>query len=309
MQRADARLAGGRRRAGTGAGRQGTGPAADRLDHLSLASAAPVGGDDVIAVIGRPGRYGQARSGVLPVASLLLLRLVLLGAIAGHVAEAGWQPVEVLLQVAAAAAAAARLEREIVALLGPEILVTLTLGPAARATAALEVRQYRLLPGVEALAMHKLAHRAVVVVAGDLDSVVQGVQADESVAAQALAGRRAASRRLGRVTQQIVHGIVDPANGAPVLQEAATAVAAVGVTPRCHRCRGFAQGRVSLSPWVSRATFLVERLGDVESKIENFGGYRWTDARGWLRDARLSPSSSSFSVTSHATAKYNREKP
>lgn len=129
----------------------------------------------MIAVIGRSGRHGQARSGVLPVASFLLLGFVLVGTITGHVAEAGWQPVEILLQVAAAAAAAARLEREIVALLGPEILMTLTLGPAASATAALQVREYRLLPGVEALAMHKLADRAVVVVAGDLDRVVQGV--------------------------------------------------------------------------------------------------------------------------------------
>lgn len=144
MERADARLAGGRRRAGTGAGRQGTGPAAAGLDHLCLAGAAPVGGDDdVIAVIGRPGRHGQARAGVLPVASLLLLGLVLLGAVAGHVAEARRQPVEVLLQVAAAAAAAAGLEREIVALLRPEVLVTLTLGPAARAAAALEISSYQ----------------------------------------------------------------------------------------------------------------------------------------------------------------------
>jgi len=239
VKRADAGLAGGRRRAGTGAGRQGAGSAATRLDHLRLAGAATVRGHDVIAVIARrTGRHGQARPGVLTVAPLLLLRLVLVGAIAGHVAETGRHPVEVLLQVTAAAAAAARLEREIVALLCPEILVTLTLGPAAGAAAALQVREYRLLPGVEALAMHELADRAVVVVAGDLDRIVQGVEADEGVAAQALARRRAAARRLARA-QQVVHGIVgaNATASTPVLQETATtaaAVTAVGVTPRCH---------------------------------------------------------------------------
>lgn len=150
----------------------------------------------MIAVTRRPGRDSQTRPGVLPIAPLLLLRLVLVGTIAGYIAEAGRHPVEILLEVAAAAAAAAGLEREIVALLGPEVLVTLTFGPAARPAAALQIRQYRLLPSVEALAMHELADRAVVVVAGDLDRVVQGVEADEGVAAQALAGRRAATRRL-----------------------------------------------------------------------------------------------------------------
>lgn len=189
----------------------------------------------MVAVIGRAGRHGQARPGVLTVAPLLLLRLVLLGAIAGHVAEAGRHPVEVLLEMTAAAAAAARFEREIVALLRPEVLMTLTLGPAAGAAAALQVREYRLLPGVEALAVHELADRAVIVVAGDLDRVVQGVEADKSVAAQTLASRRAAARRLARA-QQVVHGIVCSNATAPVLQEAspAAAVAAVGVTPRCH---------------------------------------------------------------------------
>lgn len=239
MKRADAGLAGGRRRAGAGAGRQGAGSTATRLYHLCLAGATAVGGHDVVTVIGRAGRHSQARSGVLTIASLLLLRLVLLGAVAGHVAEAGRHPIEVLFQVAAAAAAAACLEGEIVALLRPKILVTLTLGPAASAAAALEVREHRLLPGVEALAMHELADLAVVIVAGDLDRVVQGVEADEGVAAQALAGRRAAARRLARA-QKVVHGIVvgaDAATTAPVLQEAAaaaSAVAAVGVTPRCH---------------------------------------------------------------------------
>lgn len=198
VKRADAGLAGSRRRAGAGAGRQGAGSTAASLDHLCLTGAAAVRGDDVIAVIGRAGRHGQARPGVLTVAPLLFLRLVLLGAIAGHVTEAGRHPIQVLLQVAAAAAAAARLEREIVTLLRPKILVALTLGPAASAAAALEVREHRLLPGVETLTMHELADRAVIVVAGDLDRVVQGVEANEGVAAQALAGRRAASRRLAR---------------------------------------------------------------------------------------------------------------
>lgn len=199
MKWADAGLAGSRRRAGAGAGREGAGSTATGFDHLRLAGAAAVRGHDVVAVIGRAGRDGQARPSVLAVASLLLLRLVLVGAVARHVAETRRHPVEVLLQVAAAAAAAARLEREIVALLRPKVLVTLALGPAAGTAAALEVREYRLLPGVEALAMHELADRAVVVVAGDLDRVVQGVEADEGVAAQALAGRRAAARRLARV--------------------------------------------------------------------------------------------------------------
>lgn len=237
MKRADAGLAGSRRRARAGAGRQGAGSAATRLYHLCLAGATAVGGHDVVAVIGRAGRHGQARS-VLTIASLLLLRLVLVGAIAGHVAEAGRHPIEVLLQVAAAAAAAARLEGEIVALLRPEILVALTLGPAASTAAALEVREHRLLPGVEALTMHELADLAVVVVAGDLDRVVQGVEADEGVAAQALAGRRAAARRMARA-QKVVHGIMvisaNAATTAPVLQEAAAAAtSAVAVTPRCH---------------------------------------------------------------------------
>ncbi|KYQ52112.1 hypothetical protein ALC60_08726 [Trachymyrmex zeteki] len=238
MKRADAGFAGGRRRAGTGAGRQGAGPTAARLDHLRLAGAAAVRGDDVIAVIRRAGRHGQARPGVLTVASLLLLRLVFVGAVARHVAETGRHPVEVLLKVAATAAAAARLEREIVALLRPEILMTLTLGPAASAAAAFQIREYRLLPDVEALTVHELTDRTIVVIAGDLDRVVQGVEADEGVAAQTLAGRRAAARRLARA-QQIIHGIVSANANAPVLQEAtaATSVAAVGVTPRCHiRC-------------------------------------------------------------------------
>lgn len=115
--------------------------------------------------------------------------------------------------------------------------MTLTLGPAACATAALQVRQYRLLPGVEALAMHELADRAVVVVTGDLDRVVESVETDENVAAKTLAGRRAASRSLSRITQKIFHRIVDAATGAgPILQEAAGSVATVGVTPRCHEC-------------------------------------------------------------------------
>lgn len=195
VKRADAGLAGGRRGAGAGAGRERSCSATARFDHLSLGGAAAVG-RDVIAVTRRPGRDSQTRPGVLSVTPLLLLRLVLVGTIAGYIAEAGRHPVEILLEMAAATAAAAGLEREIVALLGPEVLVTLTLGPAARPTAALEIRQNRLLPSVEALAMHELSDRAVVVVAGDLDRVVQRVKADEYVAAQALAGRRAATRRL-----------------------------------------------------------------------------------------------------------------
>lgn len=236
MKRADAGLTGGRWGAGTGAGRQGAGSAAASLDHLRLAGATAVRGDDVVAVIRRASRHGQARPGVLTVAPLLLLRLVFIGTIPGNVAETGRHPVEVLFKVAAAAAAAARLEREIVALLRPEILMTLTLGPAASAAAALQIREYRLLPGVEALTVHELADRAIVVIAGDLDRIVQGIEADEGVAAQTLAGRRAAARRLTRA-QQIIHGIVSANATAPVLQEAAataTAVAAVGVTPRCH---------------------------------------------------------------------------
>lgn len=260
MKRADAGFAGGRRRAGTGAGRQGAGPTAARLDHLRLAGAAAVRGDDVIAVIRRAGRHGQARPGVLTVASLLLLRLVFVGAVARHVAETGRHPVEVLLKVAATAAAAARLEREIVALLRPEILMTLTLGPAASAAAAFQIREYRLLPDVEALTVHELTDRTIVVIAGDLDRVVQGVEADEGVAAQTLAGRRAAARRLARA-QQIIHGIVSANANAPVLQEAtaATSVAAVGVTPRCHiRCPLHFKVRCSLPLFLGRRSFVTD---------------------------------------------------
>ena len=46
-------------------------------------------------------------------------------------------PFEVLFDVSTAALAAAGLVREVVALLGPEILVSLSLGPAARPAAGL----------------------------------------------------------------------------------------------------------------------------------------------------------------------------
>lgn len=138
---------------------------------MCLGGAATVRGD-VVTVIGRASRHSQARSSVLPVAPLLLLRLVFIGAIAGHVAETGRHPVEILFQVTAAAAATARLEREIVTLFSPEVLMTLTLGPAACATATLQIRQHRLFPGVKAFTVHELADRAVIVVAGYLDRIV-----------------------------------------------------------------------------------------------------------------------------------------
>ena len=121
---------------------------------------------------GRASRNGQRGPGVLTIATFLLLRLVLVLSVTGGVAASRWDPVEIFLQVAAAATTAARLERQIVTLFRPEVLMALSLGPATGASARLQVCEHRLLPGVETLAMHELADRAAVVVARHLDRVV-----------------------------------------------------------------------------------------------------------------------------------------
>lgn len=241
VQRAGAGLAGGRRGARAGAGREGAGPSASGVDQLGVAAGSGAGPDATVvpAVARRPCRDGEAGSGVLAVPALLLLDLVLVGApVAGEVADARRHPVEVLLEVAAAAPAAARLERQVVALLRPEILVALTLGPAAGPSAVLQISQHGLFPGVETLPVHELPVRAVVVVARDLDRVLKGVHPDGHVAAKTLARRRAAPRRaeLLSVQRKVVEGLVVVRRCD--LQEAGY-VAVGGVSSRCHRCFAF----------------------------------------------------------------------
>lgn len=156
-----------------------------------------------------PGRDGQRGPRVLTVAPFLFLRLVLVLSVTGSVGTAtGRHPVQVFLQMAATATAAAGFERQIVALLRPQILMALALGPATSAAAGLQIREHGLLPGVEALAMHKLAHRAIIVVARHLHGVVQRVQTYQRVAPETLTGRCAAADRLAHQQVVVLHRVV-----------------------------------------------------------------------------------------------------
>lgn len=138
MKRANAGLAGGRWRAGTSAGGERAGPSAAGFDQLHLGTATIR--RNMIPVAGWTGRNGQRRSGVLPIASFLFLRLVLVLPVAGRVPRTRRHPVQVLLEVSATATATARLERQVVTLFGPEILMTLPLGPASGTAAAFQIR-------------------------------------------------------------------------------------------------------------------------------------------------------------------------
>lgn len=164
------------RRRGRAVGRgQTPGSGTERIDGLRLRG--PV--LDVVM-----SSHSERRPGVVLVATLLLLVVV----VVLPRPEAGRRrhPVQVLLQVSPSALAAARLERQVVPLLGPEVLVSLALRPGARPPARLEVRQHGLLPGLEALPVHVPARGAVVIVAADLDRLAQVVQADGHVVAEAL---------------------------------------------------------------------------------------------------------------------------
>lgn len=79
--------------------------------------------------------------------------------------------------------------------------------------------------------MHELTHRAALVVARHLDRVVESVQPDQSVAAEALAGRRAASDRLALSQEIVLHRVVEDGTTAVLQQHGVT----VRVTSRCHR--------------------------------------------------------------------------
>lgn len=112
--------------------------------------------------------------------------------------------------MAAAAPTAARLERQVVALLRPQVLVALSLGPGARAAAGLEVGEHAQLPLLEALPVHVAAGGARVVVAQH----AHGVLGAHGVArAQALAGHAARARVLGA---SLAGGAVPPRGHAAV---------------------------------------------------------------------------------------------
>lgn len=170
------RFAGGRDRwrGGAVAGRETSGPASQFCpDQLEL----------VVGMIcgGGVGRYREGRFRVL-VPALLLLAHVDVFDSADDVARGRRRhPVEVLLEVPPAAFAAAGLVRQIVALLGPEVLVSLPLGPGPGPAAGLEICQDALLPLLEALPVHVPPGDAVLVVARHPDGVPQVVEADERV--------------------------------------------------------------------------------------------------------------------------------
>ena len=80
------------------------------------------------------------------------------------------------------------LEREIVSLFGPQVLLPLTLGPLASASAgAAQVLQDVRLPIVEALAMHQAARRALLAAAQHSHGLVHIVNELAAVAEQAAA--------------------------------------------------------------------------------------------------------------------------
>lgn len=97
--------------------------------------------------------------------------------------------------MATSAPASAGFKCKIIAFLRPEILMTLSLGPASCASAALKIGQDRLLPRIETLAMHELSDRAVFVIANDLDRVMQGIHSYQRITAQAFPRRGAATSR------------------------------------------------------------------------------------------------------------------
>lgn len=96
------------------------------------------------------------------------------------------------------ALAAARLKHQVVAFLRPQILNALAFRPRARSSDRLQIRQHTLLPGLEALQMHVLTDRAVLVAAYDSHAFPQVVQTDEAKVGagglEAFAGRNTASR-------------------------------------------------------------------------------------------------------------------
>ena len=65
---------------------------------------------------------------------------------------------------------------QIVSFFGPKVLMSLSFGPTARASAAAEEIQNRRLPNVETLAVHEAALRAVLVIANHFGNVANVVQ-------------------------------------------------------------------------------------------------------------------------------------
>lgn len=127
--------------------------------------------------------------------------------------------------------------------------MTLSLGPASRTSTTFEIGQDSLLPRIEALAMHKLTDRAVLIVANDLDRFMQGVHSNKRVAAQTFARRCAATGRTLIVVVDAVdiivlanNEIVVHMNGVVtsgrtytvVVSEATTGSVTVAVAPRGH---------------------------------------------------------------------------
>lgn len=151
--------------------------------------------------------------------------------------------------MAATATASTSFKRKIVAFFRPEILMTLSLRPASCASAAFKIGQDRLLPRIEALAMHKLTDRAVLVVANNLDRIMQGVHSNKRVTAQTFARRCAATNRTLVIVDAVVdvivlanYEIVVHLNGVVtsgrtytvVVSEATTSSVTVAVAPRGH---------------------------------------------------------------------------
>lgn len=139
--------------------------------------------------VGVGRRNGQGRPSVALVFPLFLLARV---RVLAEDRARRRDPIQVLLEVPPPALATAGLERQVVAFLSPEVLVPLSLGPGAGPPAGLEVVEDALLPVLEALAVHELAHGAVVVVAHDFDGVLEVVQGDGLLVVEAFAAGHAA---------------------------------------------------------------------------------------------------------------------
>lgn len=102
--------------------------------------------------------------------------------------------------MSATATAAANLVHQIVPLLRPQILLSLFVRPGTGASNWLEIAKNALLPLFEALGVHVLARRAVLVAANYANGVVQLVAVDETevecVVLETLTGGHTATERL-----------------------------------------------------------------------------------------------------------------
>lgn len=80
--------------------------------------------------------------------------------------------------MSSSALAGAGFEDQVVAFLGPEVLLALLVRPGSGPADGFEVVQDALLPVLEALAVHELAGGAVVIVADHADTVTEVLRID-----------------------------------------------------------------------------------------------------------------------------------